>query len=119
MQIREGEVTIAIELSEKSHHSVGAFRSSFDMKILDDAPFVAADSLEPAAPVCTKSLMTYLTRAVLSGKLRSASWAVTRWEAGYLFDVHEPEFGDWNKDFGTIRYRKTGAKLICYGTLVF
>jgi hypothetical protein len=119
MQFREGEVTREIELSEKSHHSAGAFRRASDMKILDDAPFVAADSLDPVVPVCTKSLMTYPTRAVPSGKLRSASWAATRWEAGYLFDVHEPEFGDWNKDFGTILSWKTGAKLICYGTLLF
>jgi acyl-coenzyme A thioesterase PaaI-like protein len=46
MEVREGEATIEIEISEKLHHSAGAVHGSVYFKMLDDAAFFAANSLE-------------------------------------------------------------------------
>ena len=46
MEVSEGQATIEIELSEKYHHSAGGVHGSVYFKMLDDAAFFAANSLE-------------------------------------------------------------------------
>ena len=44
--VTEGQATIEIELSEQYHHSAGGVHGSVYFKMLDDAAFFAANSLE-------------------------------------------------------------------------
>lgn len=46
MEVPEGKATIEIDISEKLHHSAGAVHGSVYFKMLDDAAFFAANSLE-------------------------------------------------------------------------
>ena len=78
MVVCEGEATIEMELSEKLHHSAGAVHGSIYFKMLDDAAFFAANSLESKYFVLTTSFTTYLTRPVSSGKLRSVGRVVNQ-----------------------------------------
>lgn len=78
LEIREGEATLEMELSDRFHHAAGAVHGSVYFKMLDDAAFFAANSLEPDVFVLTTAFTTYLTRPVSSGQLRSVGRVVTR-----------------------------------------
>lgn len=71
ISVSEGSAEIEIMLSEKFHHSAGAVHGSVYFKMLDDAAFFAANSLEPKVFVLTTSFTTYLTRPVSEGVLRA------------------------------------------------
>jgi len=71
MEVREGEATIEINISEKHHHAAKAVHGSVYFKMLDDAAFFAANSLEKEMFVLTTSFTIYLTHPVVSGILRS------------------------------------------------
>ncbi len=76
MEVLAGKATIEIELSEKFHHAAGATHGSVYFKMLDDAAFFAANSLETTFFVLTASFTTYLTRPVVSGKFKSVGTIV-------------------------------------------
>lgn len=76
MVVSEGEAVIEIEVSEKHFHSAGAVHGSVYFKMLDDAAFFAANSLELEYFVLTTSFTTYLTRPVSAGKLKSVGRVV-------------------------------------------
>ena len=78
IEVREGEATTEIELSEKFHHAAGAVHGSVYFKMLDDAAFFAANSLEGDVFVLTTSFTTYLTRPVSLGIIRSVGRVVNR-----------------------------------------
>jgi uncharacterized protein (TIGR00369 family) len=71
MIVKDGEAEIAIDVSEKHFHSAGAVHGSVYFKMLDDAAFFAANSLEPDYFVLTTSFTTYLTRPVSEGRIKS------------------------------------------------
>ena len=76
IEVRDGEAEIEIELSEKFHHAAGAVHGSVYFKMLDDAAFFAANSLEQRVFVLTVSFTTYITRPVSKGTLRSVGRVV-------------------------------------------
>ena len=78
IQVSHGEATIEIDVSEKFFHSAGAVHGSVYFKMLDDAAFFAANSLEREVFVLTTSFTTYLTRPISSGRLRSVGRVVNR-----------------------------------------
>ena len=78
IEVREGEATIEIELSDKYHHNGGAVHGSVYFKMLDDAAFFAANSLETDVFLLTTSFTTYLTRPVSAGIIRSVGRVVNR-----------------------------------------
>jgi len=78
IQVSDGEATIQIDVSEKLFHSAGAVHGSVYFKMLDDAAFFAANSLEREVFVLTTSFTTYLTRPISSGMLRSVGRVVNR-----------------------------------------
>ena len=84
MEVREGEATIEIELSEKFHHAAGAVHGSVYFKMLDDAAFFAANSLEDKVFVLTTSFTTYLTRPVAQGMLQSVGRVVNRNKSQFI-----------------------------------
>ena len=71
MTVSEAAAEVEIELSEKYHHSAGGVHGSVYFKMLDDAAFFAANSLEKDVFVLTSTFTTYLTRPVSQGKLKA------------------------------------------------
>lgn len=69
MTVSQGEAVIEIELSQRYHHSAGGVHGSVYFKMLDDAAFFAANSLEETFFVLTTSFTTYITRPISSGKM--------------------------------------------------
>ena len=84
LEISEGQAVIEIELDSKYHHSAGAVHGSVYFKMLDDAAFFAANSLEYEVFVLTTSFTTYLTRPVSSGKLRSVGKVVNQNKSQFI-----------------------------------
>ena len=78
IEVSDSEATIEIEVSEQFFHSAGAVHGSVYFKMLDDAAFFAANSLEREVFVLTTSFTTYLTRPISSGTLRSVGRVVNR-----------------------------------------
>lgn len=78
MKISGGEATIEIQLDKKYHHSAGGVHGSVYFKMLDDAAFFAANSLETEFFVLTTSFTTYMTRPVANGKMRAVGKVVNR-----------------------------------------
>ena len=69
--IAEGACEIEIDLPEQLHHAAGAVHGSVYFKMLDDAAFFAANSMEPDVFMLTTSFTTYLTRPVSEGVMRA------------------------------------------------
>ena len=69
--VGEGTAEIEIEVSKKYYHSGEAVHGSVYFKMLDDAAYFAANSLETEVTVLTTSFTTYLTRPVSKGRIRS------------------------------------------------
>lgn len=104
IEVREGKATIEIEASEKHHHAAGAVHGSVYFKMLDDAAFFAANSLETEVFVLTTSFTIYLTRPVSSGKLRSIGQVVNRNKTQFIaesivYDSKDNEIGRGNGIF--------------------
>ena len=76
--ITEGCAEIQIELTERFFHSAGAVHGSVYFKMLDDAAFFAANSLERESFLLTMSFTTYLTRPIVSGVIRSVGTVATQ-----------------------------------------
>jgi uncharacterized protein (TIGR00369 family) len=119
IKISEGAATIEIALSERFHHSAGAVHGSVYFKMLDDAAFFAAASLEPEFFVLTNSFTTYLTRPVASGRFRSEGTVVNRTRTQFLaeavvYDEGGREVGRGNGIF--VRGRTPLGEASGYGT---
>jgi uncharacterized protein (TIGR00369 family) len=98
IEISEAEATIEIEVSRKLFHAGGAVHGSVYFKILDDAAFFAANSLEREFFVLTTSFTTYLTRPVSMGRLRSVGRVVNRNRSQFIaeavvYDSEDHEIG--------------------------
>ena len=74
--IRKGHAEIEMEISENCFHPAGAVHGSVYFKMLDDAAFFAANSLEREVFMLTTTFTTYLTRPVSSGVLKSVGKVV-------------------------------------------
>jgi len=82
--VTEGEARIGIELRQDFHHAAGAVHGSVYFKMLDDAAYFAASSLEPEFFVLTASFTTYLIRPVSSGLMRSEGRVVSRTRSQFI-----------------------------------
>ncbi|WP_428625059.1 PaaI family thioesterase [Sedimenticola sp.] len=82
--ILEGWAEISIQLQEDFHHSAGAVHGSVYFKMLDDAAFFAASSLESEFFVLTASFTTYLIRPVSSGEMRSEGRVVSQTRTQFI-----------------------------------
>lgn len=71
LEVSEGKAVIEIEISKKHFHAAGAVHGSVYFKMLDDAAYFAANSLEFDVFVLTVSFTTYLTRPVSEGPIKS------------------------------------------------
>ncbi|WP_223787748.1 PaaI family thioesterase [Marinicella meishanensis] len=78
IQVQEGQATITIELKPDYHHAANAVHGSVYFKMLDDAAYFAANSLEPEFFMLTTTFTTYLTRPVSEGTLRAVGRVVNQ-----------------------------------------
>ncbi|AQQ67104.1 thioesterase [Microbulbifer agarilyticus] len=104
MEVSEGEAVIEIELSKKYHHSGGGVHGSVYFKMLDDAAFFAANSLEEEVFVLTTSFTTYITRPVATGRMRAVGKVVNRNRTQFIaesivYDAEGREIGRGNGIF--------------------
>lgn len=102
--ISEAQAEIIIDINEKYFHAAGAVHGSVYFKMLDDAAFFAANSLEPDVFVLTTSFTTYLTRPVSEGQLRSVGKVVSQNKSQFIaesvvYDSQEREIGRGNGIF--------------------
>ena len=98
IKISKGQAVIEIELDSRYHHSAGAVHGSVYFKMLDDAAFFAANSLEHEVFVLTTSFTTYMTRPVSSGKLRAVGRVVNQNKSQFIaeavvYDSQDNEIG--------------------------
>ena len=96
--VGEGTAMITIEVGPRLHHAAGAVHGSVYFKLLDDAAFFAANSLEPRVFVLTTSFTTYLTRPVSEGVMRAVGRVVNRNRSQFIaeavvYDAEEREIG--------------------------
>lgn len=101
MTIKSGKATISIDVDSRYHHSAGGVHGSVYFKLLDDAAWFAAASLESEYFVLTTSFTTYMTRPVSSGKIYSVGKVVNQNNSQYiaeavLYDDQERELGRGN-----------------------
>ena len=104
MAVEEGAATIKIELSEDYHHSAGGVHGSVYFKMLDDAAFFAANSLETEFFVLTTSFTTYITRPVSKGVMKAVGKVVNMNKTQFIveaivYDQEEREIGRGNGIF--------------------
>jgi len=76
--VSEGAAEIEMELTEKYHHADGGVHGSVYFKMLDDAAWYAANSLELEYFLVTVSFTTYITRPVSSGKMKAVGKVVNK-----------------------------------------
>jgi uncharacterized protein (TIGR00369 family) len=69
--VEKGCAEIEIDVKDKFFHSAGAVHGSVYFKMLDDAAFFAANSLEKQFFMLTASFTTYLLRPITSGIIKS------------------------------------------------
>lgn len=104
MVLSEGQAEIEIDLDEKFHHAAGGVHGSVYFKMLDDAAFFAANSLEPEVFVLTTSFTTYITRPVSLGTMRAVGRVVNRNKSQFIaeavaYDAEGREIGRGNGIF--------------------
>jgi uncharacterized protein (TIGR00369 family) len=76
--ISDAACEIQIKVQPEYFHAAGAVHGSVVFKLLDDAAFFAANSLEETFFVLTTSFNIYLTRPVSSGFIRAVGKVVTQ-----------------------------------------
>ena len=116
--VSEGKSIIEIDVSQKLHHAAGAVHGSVYFKMLDDAAFFAANSLEKKVFVLTTSFTTYLTRPVSAGKIKSIGKVVNKNRTQFIaesiaFDAKGNEIGRGNGVF--MRSKQLLSEIRGYG----
>jgi len=115
ISVEQGRSEIAIEVSERLFHAAGAVHGSVYFKMLDDAAFFAANSLEPDMFLLTTSFTTYLIRPVSSGVIRSVGRVVAQTKRQFIaesiaYDGSENEIGRGSGVFVRGRMRLIEAR---------
>ena len=87
IEIGEGTTTIEVDVSERFHHAARAVHGSVYFKLLDDAAFFAANSLERELFVLTTSFTIYLTRPVSEGTMRAEGRVVDQTRSQFLAEA--------------------------------
>ena len=70
IEISDSEATIKIEVSEQFFHSAGGLHGSVYFKLLDDAAFFAANSLERDVFVLTTSFGVFVRSKLMLREIR-------------------------------------------------
>lgn len=102
--VSKGKAVLELELKPDYHHAAGAVHGSVYFKLLDDAAFFAANSLENEVFVLTTSFTTYITKPVVKGTMKSIGKVVntnrTQWIVeSILYDSDDREIARGNGIF--------------------
>ncbi len=71
IHISHGGAEVSMEVSDKFHHRAGAMHGAFYFRMLDDAAYFAALSVEHEYFLLTSSFQLHLLRPVASGVIRA------------------------------------------------
>lgn len=71
IRVEEGVAEVSFEVKPEMHHAGGSMHGSHYFKILDDAAFFAAASLNGDQFMATAQFNIYLMRPVVSGVIRA------------------------------------------------
>lgn len=114
MTVSDSEAEIEIDVKPDFFHTAGAVVGSVYFKLLDDAAFLAANSLEKEVLLLTTSFTTYITRPVAKGIMRAVGKVVnynrTQWIAeSVVYDSDDREIARGSGVFvrGKIRLSDT------------
>jgi len=112
--VSEKEAEIIIAVKEDYFHSAGAVHGSVYFKMLDDAAFFAANSLEREFFILTSSFVTYLTRPITSGYMKSIGRVVNQTKTQILaeaivFNAEDKEIARGNGIFVRGKFRLADA----------
>lgn len=118
MTVSEGQAVIEMLLNERFHHPAGAVHGSVYFKMLDDAAFFAANSLETEVFVLTTSFTTHFTRPVSGGRLRAVGRVLRKDDTQYaadsvVYDANDREIGRGSGVF--VRSRTMLSDISGYG----
>lgn len=114
MRVEDGEATIEIDVKREFFHAAHAVHGSSYFKMLDDAAFFAANSLEPEVFVLTTSFTTYITRPISEGKMIAKGKVVNRNKSQFIaeavvYDQEGNEIGRGNGIFVRSKMRLIDA----------
>ena len=84
ISVEKGRAEIEINVKEKLFHSGSAVHGSVCFKMLDDAAFFAANSVQPTFFMLTASFTLYFLRPVTSGILRSVGTLVSAGSSQFI-----------------------------------
>ena len=101
IEVSDSKATIEVEVSKKLFHAAEAVHGSVYFKVLDDAAFFAANSLEREVFVLTTSFTTYLTRPISSGTLRAVGRVVNRTKSQFIAEAIAYDSGGHEVGRGT------------------
>ena len=76
LEISEARAEVSIEVTGKMHHALGAMHGSVYFKLLDDAAYFAANSVEPTFFVLTADFRVDLLRPFIAGRIRAVGTVV-------------------------------------------
>ncbi len=98
LTVSEGQAVVEMEVRPEFHHAAGALHGSVYFKMLDDAAFFAANSLEPRYFVLTASFTVFFLRPVAEGRLRAVGRVVSQTRSQFiaeavLYDAEGNEVG--------------------------
>lgn len=101
MVVSEGQAEISFPVRQDFFHAGDAVHGSVYFKLLDDAAFFAANSLETEVFVLTTSFTTYITRPVSEGEMRAVGKVVnsnrSQWIVeAVVYDSNNREIGRGN-----------------------
>jgi len=119
LKVSEGKAVVEMEIRPEFHHSAGAVHGSVYFKMLDDAAFFAANSLEPQVFVLTTSFTVYITRPVSSGKLRAMGRVVNQTRSQFIAEavVYDAPGNEIGRGIGVyVRGKIPLAQALGYGT---
>ena len=78
VKFEKGRTEIEITLRKEFFHSAGGVHGSVYFKLLDDAAFFAANTLETEVFLLTNAFTTYFTRPVSEGIMRAVGTVVNQ-----------------------------------------
>ncbi len=118
LKVSKGSAIIEIELAEKFFHAGGGVHGAVYFKMLDDAAFFAANSLETEVFVLTTSFTTYITRPVSGGNMKAIGKVVNENRTQFIaesivYNSDEKEIGRGNGVF--VRGKRLLSETSGYG----
>lgn len=116
--VSDESATIEMDVNEAFFHAARAVHGSVYFKMLDDAAFFAANSIEKDYFVLTVAFTTYLTRPISKGRMKSIGKVVSKTKTqiiaeSIVYDGEDKEIGRGNGIF--VRSKLPLADAMGYG----